>query len=125
MPNDPNSGGGSPRAPAFTVQLRDEVLAFLREADAETIWYWNVSLRYLADDPFARYGYHSERIAGGLPSRTYNFWIGEITFGAGQRGYVFTAEYWDYRPVYIVDPVGREIIFIGVRAAWVYDPIDK
>jgi hypothetical protein len=36
---------------------------------------------------------------------------------------VFTAEYLDWRPVYVVHEVAREVGIFAVRDRWVYDPM--
>ena len=108
----------------FKVSLENDVLDFVSQADPQTLWYWNVSLSVIAEDPFPRYGYYSEHIGLGLPAITYNYWITDIPVGSGSRTMTFTAEYWDYRPVYVVNEEGHEVIFFAVRAKWVYDPLD-
>jgi hypothetical protein len=37
--------------------------------------------------------------------------------------FVLTAEYFDYRPLYVVDEGEREVEIFAVREAWTYDPM--
>jgi hypothetical protein len=110
---------------AYTIRIEEEVLSVVARFDTGDARYWNVSLVLIAKDPFERWGQYVERPVPilGLPSVTHNFWITQHSSAGGERTFVFTAEYFDWRPVYVVDEGAREVGIISVRERWVYDPM--
>jgi hypothetical protein len=108
----------------YKVGLKDEVASLVAGFDPVTLHYWNVALSAIADDPWPRSGQYSERLVPirGFPWYTYNYWITETESISGERIFVFTAEFFDYRPVFVIDREGREVEVFSVRSRWVYDP---
>jgi hypothetical protein len=116
--------GEIPRTLVHKLTLAAEVVQLIPEFDAQTLWYWSVSLSEIAGNPYPRFGEYSEQLTPGLPAYTYNYWITEREYASGERVYTFTAEYFDYRLVYAIDPAGEEVEIFAVRARWVYDSMD-
>ena len=109
----------------FLVGLSKEVQEFVTTLDAATLRYWYVAIRLIAENPFPRYGYYSERPLGVInaPSFTYNYWISEWTSVSGETLFVFTSEFLaDLRLGYAVDEEAGRVEIFSVREAWIYDP---
>jgi hypothetical protein len=110
----------------YKIGLKDDVITLVARFDPATLKYWNVSLNLIATDPLPRHGSYAEQIFPfpGVTWRTYNYWITQLQTDKGETIYSFTAEYFDYRPVYIIDLEGQEVEIFAAPPKWVYDPLD-
>jgi hypothetical protein len=103
----------------------DDVAAEVARFDPEDTHYWKVFTALVAEDPSARSGQYVERLipVQGMPLHTYIYWIIQSESAGAERIFTFTAEFFDRRPVYLVNEDAAEILVISIRDRWTYDPI--